>query len=124
MGRAGCFAHLVDGLSLLAAVREGLMSSHEVQVASNVAFAYARKAAAEVESLLSREPLIHWETVNHWKNVFSEFERAGFSLPQDVAQSRSKLFMRDAERVIKLLSPSERKELLDRLQALDRESGS
>lgn len=123
MEHADCLPHLVDGLSLLAAVRENSTSSIEQQVASNVALAYARKAGANVESLLSREPRIHWETVNHWRNVFSEFEQAGFELPQEVAQIRSSLSMREAERAIKLLSPSERKELLDRLQALDRENG-
>lgn len=123
MGHADGLTHLVVGLSLLAAVREDAASFQEGQVASNIALAYARKAGAEVESLLSREPLIHSETVNHWQKVFSEFERAGFPLPPDVAHTRSNLFMREAERVISLLSHAERKELLDRLQALDRENG-
>lgn len=119
MGRTEGLAHLVEGLSLLTAVREEAPSVREGQVATNIAMAYARKVGAEVESLLSREPLIHQDIVNHWQHVFSEFELAGFSLPPEVAQARSQLSMREAERAIKFFSPSERKKLLELLQALN-----
>jgi hypothetical protein len=45
-------------------------------------------------------------------------------LPKEVSKIRSNLSVKEAEKAIKYLSPSERKELLDRLQALGREHGS
>ena len=117
MERAEGLALLIDGLSMLAVVREEPAVANEGQISSNIAMAYARKAGAKVELLLSREPLIHQDTANHWQHVFSEFELAGFPLPVEVAKVRSQLSLREVERAIKFFSPAERKKLTDLLQA-------
>lgn len=117
MEHAEGLALLIDGLAMLAVVREEPVVANEGQIALNIAMAYARKVGTKVELLLSREPLIHQDIANHWQHVFSEFERAGFPLPVDVAQARSKLSWREAERAIKFLSPAERKKLIDLLLA-------
>lgn len=110
--------YLAEALSLLNDIRADTESEKIGQVASNLALAYAKTVQAQVEPLVSREPPVHWETVEHWQKVFSEFERAGFALPQGVAETRSKLLMKKLDREIALMSPSERKGLLERLQAM------
>lgn len=109
--------HLSEALSLLADVRAGTDSERIAQIASNVALAYARKVQSEVELLLSREPAVHWEIVNHWQNVFSEFEHSGFPVPQEVANTRSKLVMTKWDREIALMSPTEKEKFLERLES-------
>lgn len=110
--------HLAEALSFLADVRADAVSENIKLVVLNLTVAYARKVHREVESLLSSEPSVHWETVDHWQKVFVEFERSGFTLPQEVAETRSKLWMKKMDREIGLMSPSERKELLEKLQAM------
>lgn len=110
--------HLSDGLALLADLRTGASSERYAQVASRLAMAYARTAQGAVESLLSREPSIHWEVFDHWRKVFAEFEQSGFTLPQEVADVRSKLWDKTMDKYIKQMSPSERNELLERLKAM------
>lgn len=110
--------HLSEALSLLADVRAGAESERIAQVALNIVLTYAKKVQAEAQLLLSREPSVHWEIVDHWQKVFAEFERAGFALPADAAEARSKLLMKKVERDIALMSASERQELLERLQAM------
>ena len=119
MHRPESLAHLSEALSLLADIRAETTSENVGQVASNLSLAYAKKVQVQVESLLFREPSVHWETVEHWQKVFGEFERSGFTLPQDVAETRSKLLMKKMKRDIALMSPSERKQLLEQLQAMD-----
>src|SRR5437879_1641920 len=99
-------AYLSEGLSLLTDIRAGAESERVRQVASNLSLAYAKKVQAHVETLLSREPSVHWETVQHWQKVFDQFERLGFALPQDVEETRSKLVMQKLKREIALMSPS------------------
>jgi hypothetical protein len=117
MGLADRLVHLVGGLSLLSAVREDAASFHEGQIASNIALAYARKAGTEVESLLSREHMIDSETLLFWYNVFFAFDRAGFPLPQDVAQTSSNLFTKLIEWLDSVISPATREKLIDQLKA-------
>jgi hypothetical protein len=118
MERPEGLIHLSEALSLLVEIRADAESENVRQVASNLSLAYAKKVQAQVEPLLSREP-VHWETVQHWLKVFGEFERSRFVLPQDVADTRSNLLMKKMDREITLMSPSERKEFLERLQAMD-----
>lgn len=54
MEHAECLPYLVDGLSLLADVRDESDSPIEQQVASNIALAYARKVGAAVQTLFAR----------------------------------------------------------------------
>lgn len=119
MRRPEGLVHLSEALSLLAEVRATAESERIAQVASNIALAYANKVRAEVEPLLAQEPAPHWEIVDHWQKVFTEFERAGFTLPADVAGARSRLLMKKLERDITLMSPAERQELLEKLQSMD-----
>ena len=118
MHRPESLAHLSEALSLLANIRAETAFENARQVASNLSRVYAKKVQAQIESLLSREPSVHWETVEHWQKVFGEFDRSGFTLPQDVAETRSKLLMKKMIGDIALMSPSERKILLEQLQAM------
>ena len=120
MAHAECLPPLIDGLSILGAICEEVSSSIERQIASNIAVAYARKVATRVEQLLAQEPQIHWDTWNHWRDIFAEFDNAAFELPQDVSEVRSNLFMKGADKTLKFMSPSERQELFDRLKAASR----
>jgi hypothetical protein len=115
MHRPEGLAHLSQALSLLADIRADAESEKVRQVASKLSLAYAKQVQAQVELLLSREPSVHWDTVEHWQKVFDEFERSGFALSQDVAETRTSLVMKKMNREIALMSPSERKELLERL---------
>ncbi|MEK6755208.1 MAG: hypothetical protein AABZ02_03550 [Bacteroidota bacterium] len=120
MHRSEGIIHLSEALSLLADVRAGAESERIAQIASNIGLTYVKKAQAEVEVLLTRAPSAHWETVDHWQKVFAEFERSGFTLPADAATARSRLLMKKTEREIDLMSPTERQQLLEKLQAMDR----
>ena len=118
MHRLAGLAHLSKALLLLADIREDAESKKVRQVASNLALAHAKEVQAQVELLLSREPSVHWETAEHWQKVFDEFERSGFALSQDVAETRSRLVMKMLNKEIALMSPSERKELIECLERL------
>jgi hypothetical protein len=98
MARADSMGHLADALALLADIRDSEASTSYAQLAENVALSYSRKVHARVEALLSGEPLIHWDTLNHWEAVFAEFERSGFVLPQETVETRSRLWKRKADR--------------------------
>ena len=113
MSRQEGLMFLSDALSLLSDIRDDAASAQLVLVASNIAFAYAKRVQRAVDALLDREPTVHWETINHLRNVFDEFEVAGFELPQDVVETRSMLLSKKTE----LMPASEREELLKRLQA-------
>ena len=117
MHRPEGLAHLSEALSLLADIRADAESEKVRQVASNLSLTYAKAVQARVQLLLSREPSVHWETVEHWQKVFGEFERSGFALSQDVAETRSRLMMKKMNREFALMSSSERKEFLERLSA-------
>lgn len=110
--------HLSEGLALLENFRTGGASERFAEVASNLALAYAKKVQSEVESLISREPSIHLEVFDHWRKVFAEFDQSGFTLPQEVINARSKLWGRTIDKHVELMSPSERKDLLERLKAM------
>lgn len=118
MRRPEGIVHLAEALSFLADVRADTASEKNGQIASNLALAYVRRVQREVESLLSLEPSVHWETVSHWQKVFAEFEQCGFTLPQEVGETRSKLWAKKAHSELRLMSQSERKELLEKLQAM------
>ena len=98
MARADALGYLADALAMLADIRESDASTSYGQLAENVALSYSRKVHSRVEALLSGEPLIHWDTLNHWEEVFAEFERSGFSLPQETVETRSRLWKRKADR--------------------------
>jgi DNA-directed RNA polymerase specialized sigma24 family protein len=119
MGRPEAAAHLSEALSLLAEVRDDAESESVARVATNLAMAYARKIQTEVEELLSREPLIHLQVIAHWQKTFAAFESAGFALPEAVAAARSRLTFEEARKAIRQLSPAQRQELLQQLQAMD-----
>ena len=106
---------LAGGLSLLSQFKENA-SGERAQVAENLAVTYAKKAQAAVESLLGRESSIHWETVDHWESVLSEFLRYGFSIPPEIAETRSNLLSRKLTKEIDLMSPEERQQLLEKLE--------
>jgi len=109
--------HLAEALSLLADVATDATSVELKQTCSNVASAYAKKVQAKVQPLLTPEPSVDRETGDHWLRVFSEFERSGFALPSAVTECHSELFVRKSAHVMRLMSPSERERLLQRLQA-------
>jgi len=113
MHRPEGLVHLSDALLLLADVRAGAVSDQIALVATNLSLAYLKRVQVAVESLLSRESSLHWEIINHWRTVFGEFELSGFGLPQDIAETRSKLLNKKVE----LMPLSERQELIERLQA-------
>jgi hypothetical protein len=117
MHRPESLVHLSDALSLLADMRADAGSEPVKLVASNLSLAYLKKAQAAVEELLAREPSVHWDIVDHWQEVFAEFERSGFALPRDISETRSKLLMKKMNREIALMSPSERKALIEKLEA-------
>ncbi len=98
MARAEALGYLADGLAMLSDVRDADASTTYGQLAENVAMSYSRKVRLRVESLLSGEPLIHWDTLNHWEEVFAEFERSGFALPEETVETRSRLWKRKADR--------------------------
>jgi len=104
--------HLSEGLSLLADVRATAESEKIAQVASNIALTYAKKVKTEIDTLLGQEPAPHWEIVGHWQKVLTEFERSGLPLPDGMGVPFLDL-------LIKKLSPAERQELLEKLQAID-----
>jgi hypothetical protein len=112
MRRPEGLVRLSEGLSLLADVRATAESERITQVVSNLALAYARKVKAEVELLLAQDLPPHWEIVAHWQQVLTEFERSGFSLPKEIGEPFLELLIRK-------LSPAERQELLEKLQAMD-----
>ena len=105
---------LANALTLLSQISEPRDKS---QVAANLAVAYARKAQGAVESLLARESSIHWEIVDHWEAILSEFLRYGFQLPPEIAATRSKLVSHKLTKEIDLMSPEERQRLLESLEA-------
>ena len=107
--------HLSEALALLADLRAD-PSLNVADIASNIALTYQKKVQVEIESLLTREPVLHGEIVDHWTNVFAEFERAGFVLSTAAATARSKMLMGRIERDISLMSPAERQDFLERLQ--------
>src|SRR5687768_8294848 len=90
MHRPAGLVYLSEGLLLLADIRAHAESEKVRQVASNLPLAYARKVQAQLELLLSSEPSVHCETVEHWRRVFGEFERSGFVLPPHVAETLSR----------------------------------
>jgi hypothetical protein len=108
-------AHLSEALAVLEDVHVDSPPA-VAEIASNIAFAYQKKVQVEVESLFAREPLLHGEIVDHWTSVFAEFERTGFALSPAAALVRSKMLMGRVEKDIKLMSPAEQQELLERLQ--------
>ena len=112
-------AHLSEGLSLLADIRTDGEADSVVQVASNIAIAYMKKVHAVVERLIVQEPPPHWEIVGHWGRVFGEFERSGFTLPAQIAETRSKLLLKKWEKDIAQMPPTERQEFIRKLQARD-----
>lgn len=118
MHRAEGLAYLSEALLLLADIRADAECEKMRQVASNVSLAYAKNVQARVEALLCSEPSVHCETVEHWQKVFGEFERSGFALSQDVAETRSRLVMKMLDREIAVMSPAERAELIERLKQL------
>ena len=109
--------HLAKALSLLVDVRDADESGKYSQVASNLVLAYARKIRGEIHSLLLA-PCVHSETVDHWQKVVATFEQAGFRLPQELEEVRSKLLMIKLTREINLMSPLERERLVKKLQAM------
>jgi flagellin-specific chaperone FliS len=115
MNRPEGLAHLSKALSLLADIRADAESEKVRHIASNLSLSYATQVQVMVESLLSREPSVHWEIGERWEEIFSAFERSGFALPQNVAETRSKLSTKMIRRAIALMSTPERKELLERL---------
>lgn len=117
MDRPEGLVHLADALSLLAEIRADSESESVRQIASNLPLAYTKKVQARVELLLAGEPPVHWETVEHWQKVFGEFESSDFALSDDVAETRSKFLMNKMSREVELMSPAERKKLLEQLQA-------
>jgi hypothetical protein len=110
--------HLSEGLLLLADIRADAESEKVRQVVSNVSVTYARKVQARLELLLSTEQSIHCETVEHFQKVLGEFERCGFALSEQVAETRSRFAMKMLNREIALMSLSEREELLERLERI------
>ena len=120
MHRPEATAHLSEALSLLAELRDDTESESVARVATNLAMAYAKEIQAEVEALLAREPAIHLDVIAHWQKTFSAFENAGFALPEAVAAVRSRLAVEEARKAIRQLSPTQRQELIQRLQAMDK----
>jgi hypothetical protein len=108
--------HLSEALSLLADIRDGGESDKVVEIASNIALAYARKIQREIENL-AREPIVHLEIVEHWHKVLQEFDHAGFPLPPEMEAARFTL-------LLKKMSPSERQYFLEKLQAMGGNSAS
>src|SRR4051812_19754446 len=97
---------LSEALLLLSEIRcDGEPAARKI--ASNLSKLYAEDVQAQVELLLSTEPLVHSETVDHWQKVFGEFESAGFPLSRDQAKTRFKLTMKMMNREIDLLSRTE-----------------
>lgn len=119
MHRPEGLVHLSEALSLLADIRAGSASEQVKQVALNLSLLYANKIQVQIELLLSREPSIHWTIFEHWKKILDEFECSGFELSQDVAETRKKLRMREVNKEIRLLSPSEHEQLVRLLQETD-----
>lgn len=111
--------HLSEALALLSGIRKESPSDIEKQVALNIALAYMKKTRARVEPQLSRNPPIRFENIEEWLKIFWEFEAFGFTLPQDIAATQSKLLTEKVTREIEFMSPYEKKEILKRLQAID-----
>lgn len=117
MEQAEGLSHLSEALSLLSDIRAESPSDIEKQVASNISLAYLKIIQAHVESQLSLDSPSRFENVEKWLKIFWEFEAYGFPLPQDIAVTRSKLMTERVKREIALMSPSEKNELLNLLQA-------
>ena len=113
MHRPEGLVHLSDALLLLADARAGAVSDQTALVATNLSLAYLRRVQKAVEALLARESSFHWETINHWRDVFGEFELSGVGLSQDVVETRSKLLNKKVE----LMPLSERQALIEKLEA-------
>ena len=108
---------LTEALAILADLREAAESTRITQIASNILFAdVCDKVQSSVEPLLAQDRAPHWEIVDHWGRVFKEFERSGFPLPADFVAASS-LLLKKVESDIALMSPSERDELLEKLEA-------
>jgi hypothetical protein len=118
MERPEGLVHLSKALSLLGDIRADSESQNVRQVASNLPLAYAKKVQARVAPLLSPELPVHWERLEHWEEVFGEFESFDFALPQDIARTRLELQMKKTNKENKLMSPGKRKKLLEQLQAI------
>jgi len=115
MHRPEGHVHLSDALFLLAELRERGVSDQMTLVATNLSLAYLNRVQKAVETVLARESSLHWEVINHWRNLFGEFELAGFELPQDVIETRSKLL----DKKVELMPLSERQALVEKLQSKD-----
>ena len=115
--RPTAFEHLVEGLSLLASVRDADPDSLG-QVATSVAHVYAGKVQSEVELLLSRQ-VIHWKVIGHWQSIFLAFEAAGFSLPEGATAARSRLLLKKVQDDIGHMSAPEREDLMRQLKEMD-----
>lgn len=107
--------YLADALSLIADIQSDSESEGMRQVAANLPLTYAKKIRDRIEPLLSREPSVHWETVEHWQRVFAEFERSKFELPMDIVETLSKLEIKKIKMDVNLMSPQERKKFLNQL---------
>lgn len=118
MELADGLAHLSEALSLLSDIREGSVSDIEKQVALNIALAYMKKTRARVEPQLSRDPPIRFDNIEEWLKIFWEFEAFGFILPQEIAETKSKLLTEKVTREIELMSPDEKRGVLKKLQAI------
>jgi len=115
MHRPEGHVHLSDALFLLAELRERGVSDQMTLVATNLSLAYLKRVQKAVETVLARESSLHWEVINQWRDLFGEFELAGFELPQDVIETRSKLL----DKKVELMPLSERQALVEKLQSKD-----
>lgn len=115
MDRPEGLTYLSDALSILADIRADSESENIKQVTSNIALAYAKKVQAQVELLLSHKQPVHWETVEHWQKVFSEYSNSEFVPPQEIAETFSKLKNNKIEQAVKLMPPEERKRLIEQI---------
>jgi hypothetical protein len=119
IGHPESLVYLSEALALLADVATDVTSSAELkQTCSNIASAYARKVQEKVRPLLEQESPIAWETIDHWRKVFSEFEVSDFTFPS-VSESQSALM----KKMVEQMPISDQKRLLQLLQDEFGESG-
>lgn len=119
MDRPEGLVHLSEALSLITDIQTDCESEDERQVALRLPLTYAKRVQQRVETLLVHEQPVCWETLCHLQKVFGEFEDSAFALPQDVAETRSKLQANQADKMIReieLMPAAERNRLIERLQ--------
>ena len=108
---------LADALPELSDLAESSSDEHERTIAGNLLATYARKAEERANRLLADFESIPDDDLELWHDVMGQFEEASQALPESFGKTRATLIRRLVDRLLRQMSPSERKVLLKEFQS-------